>query len=94
MDALVSTDWLASALGAPDVRVVDATSVLASDGRSPAAEYEAQHIPGAVFMDLGEIVDTSSPADDAAQCRKICKPHAIPGAGGWQPHRHLRQQPL
>ncbi|MFM1982180.1 MAG: 3-mercaptopyruvate sulfurtransferase [Pseudomonadota bacterium] len=61
MDALVSTDWLASALGAPDVRVVDATSVLASDGRSPAAEYEAQHIPGAVFMDLGEIVDTSSP---------------------------------
>ena len=57
MDSLVSTDWLAAELGASDLRVVDATYVLASDQRTPAAEYEAAHIPGAVFMDLGEIVD-------------------------------------
>lgn len=57
MEPLVTTQWLADELGASDLRVVDATTVLASDGRNPAAEYEAEHIPGAVFMDLGEIVD-------------------------------------
>ena len=60
MDSLVSTDWLAAELGASDLRVVDATYVLASDQRTPAVEYEAAHIPGAVFMDLGEIVDPSA----------------------------------
>jgi len=60
MESLVSTEWLAGELGASDLRVVDATMVLASDGRNPQAEYEAEHIPGAVFMDLSEIVDASS----------------------------------
>lgn len=61
MDALVTTDWLANELGANDLRVVDATYVLASDGRDPAAEYEAAHIPGAVFFDIGEISDLANP---------------------------------
>jgi thiosulfate/3-mercaptopyruvate sulfurtransferase len=61
MDALVTTEWLANELGANDLRVVDATFVLASDGRDPAAEYEAAHIPGAVFFDIAEIADLSSP---------------------------------
>lgn len=60
MESLVSTEWLAGEMGASDLRVVDATMVLASDGRNPQAEYEAEHIPGAVFMDLSEIVDASS----------------------------------
>jgi thiosulfate/3-mercaptopyruvate sulfurtransferase len=60
MESLVSTEWLAGELGASDLRVVDATMVLASDGRNTQAEYEAGHIPGAVFMDLSEIVDASS----------------------------------
>ena len=59
MDSLVSTEWLAGALGADDLRVVDATYVLSGDGRDPAAEYEAAHIPGAVFMDLDGISDNS-----------------------------------
>jgi thiosulfate/3-mercaptopyruvate sulfurtransferase len=61
MDALVTTEWLANELGANDLRVVDATYVLASDGRDPAAEYEAAHVPGAVFFDVGEISDLSNP---------------------------------
>ena len=59
MDALVSTEWLAGELGASDLRVVDATLFL--DGRDAAAEYEAEHIPGAVFMDLANLADTTSP---------------------------------
>ncbi len=56
MDALVSTPWLAAELGAPDLRVVDATWFLEA-GRDPAADYEADHIPGAVFMDLAGLAD-------------------------------------
>lgn len=59
MDALVSTEWLAQEMGASDLRIVDATLFL--DGRDAAAEYEAEHIPGAVFMDLANLADTTSP---------------------------------
>ena len=60
MDALVTTQWLAEELGASDLRVVDATYVDAATGRDAAAEYEREHIPGAVFMNLGELRDTDS----------------------------------
>jgi thiosulfate/3-mercaptopyruvate sulfurtransferase len=56
MDALVSTEWLAGELGAPDLRVVDATWFLDAS-RDAANEYEAEHIPGAVFMDLAALAD-------------------------------------
>ena len=56
MDALVSTEWLAGELGANDLRIVDATWFLDA-GRDAAAEYEAEHIPGAVFMDLAGLAD-------------------------------------
>ncbi len=56
MDALVSTQWLASEMGAPDLRIVDATWFL-DTARDAAAEYEAEHIPGAVFMDLAGLAD-------------------------------------
>jgi len=59
MDALISTEWLAKELGASDLRVVDATLFL--DSRDAAAEYEAEHIPGAVFMDLANLADATSP---------------------------------
>lgn len=60
MDPLVTTDWLAGELKASDLRVIDATLFLPEHGRNARAEYEAAHIPGAVFMDLDEIVDTAS----------------------------------
>jgi thiosulfate/3-mercaptopyruvate sulfurtransferase len=64
MDSLVSTDWLAHQMGASDLRVVDASYHLAEAGRGAAAEYEAGHIPGAVFMNLAELVDPAAPIDN------------------------------
>ncbi len=57
MDPLVSTEWLQSELGAPDLKVIDATIFLPGSGRDARAEYQAEHVPGAVFMDLDELVD-------------------------------------
>ncbi len=64
MELLVTTDWLANELGASDLRIVDATKFMPDAGRDPAAEYEAGHIPGAVFMDLSELTDTSNPVEN------------------------------
>lgn len=58
---LVSTEWLAEHLDAPDVRVVDASWYLPGAARDPKAEYKAGHIPGAVFFDIDEICDLTSP---------------------------------
>ena len=57
---LVSTDWLAAHLGAPDVRVLDASWYLPDAGRDAAAEYRAAHIPGARFFDIEDISDDQS----------------------------------
>ncbi|KIL99930.1 Thiosulfate sulfurtransferase rhodanese [Paramagnetospirillum magnetotacticum MS-1] len=59
-DALVSTEWLASHLSAPDVRVVDASWYTPGQNRNAREEYDAEHIPGAVFFDIDEIADTDS----------------------------------
>lgn len=67
-NALVTTDWLAQNLHAPDVRVVDATWFLPSAGRDAKAEFAERHIPGAVFFDIDEIAEP-----DTGQ------PHTVPG---------------
>ena len=59
-DALVSTDWLAARLDAPDIRLVDGSFYLPAQKRDPRKEFENQHIPGAVFFDIDEIADTTS----------------------------------
>ena len=64
MDNLVTTEWLAGEMGASDLRIVDCTKHLAGTGRDALAEYEAGHIPGAVFMDLADLTDTSNPVDN------------------------------
>jgi thiosulfate/3-mercaptopyruvate sulfurtransferase len=61
MSPIVSTQWLADHLAAPDVRVVDASWYLADAKRDPKAEYAEAHIPGAVYFDIDAISDTSSP---------------------------------
>jgi thiosulfate/3-mercaptopyruvate sulfurtransferase len=58
---LVTTEWLAEHLDAPDVRVVDASWYLPQTQRNAKAEYEKEHIPGAVFFDIDEICDLESP---------------------------------
>ncbi|MFM5894796.1 MAG: 3-mercaptopyruvate sulfurtransferase [Novosphingobium sp.] len=64
MDSLVTTEWLANEMGASDLRIVDCTKHLAGTGRDALAEYEAGHIPGAVFMDLADLTDTSNPVEN------------------------------
>ncbi|MBI3444014.1 MAG: 3-mercaptopyruvate sulfurtransferase [Magnetospirillum sp.] len=59
-DALVSTEWLASHLSAPDVRVVDASWYTPAQNRNAREEYDSEHIPGAVFFDIDEIADTDT----------------------------------
>ncbi len=64
MDSLVSTEWLARELGSGDIRIVDASYHLGSAGRDAAADYAAGHIPGAVFLSLGTLVDAASPVEN------------------------------
>lgn len=59
-EALVSTDWLAEHMSSPDLRIVDGTWFLPTMNRNARAEYEAAHIPGAVFFDIDDIADTNS----------------------------------
>ncbi|MDQ0463184.1 thiosulfate/3-mercaptopyruvate sulfurtransferase [Caulobacter ginsengisoli] len=60
-DPMVSTAWLNERLGAPDVKIVDASLFLPGDPRDPRAEFALVHIPGAMFFDIDEISDTDSP---------------------------------
>jgi thiosulfate/3-mercaptopyruvate sulfurtransferase len=61
LNALVSTDWLAAHLNAPDLRVIDGSFTL--PGVTPTAPdlYRQRHIPGAVFFDIDDIADEKNP---------------------------------
>jgi thiosulfate/3-mercaptopyruvate sulfurtransferase len=68
-DPLVSTEWLGRHLGAPDIKVADATWFLPTLRRDARAEYAAAHIPGAVYVDIDDIAETANPL-----------PHMLPDA--------------
>jgi thiosulfate/3-mercaptopyruvate sulfurtransferase len=57
---IVSTDWLASHLKDPDLRVLDGTWFMPAERRDAKAEYAQAHIPGARFFDIDEISDNRS----------------------------------
>src|ERR1700689_4884838 len=56
-EALVSTEWLAAHLADPQVRVLD--SSFKQPGITPTAreDYNAGHIPGAVFFDIDDVAE-------------------------------------
>lgn len=58
---LVSTEWLEERLNAPDIRILDATTYLPTDGRNGREIYDREHIPGARFFDIDEVADDHSP---------------------------------
>jgi thiosulfate/3-mercaptopyruvate sulfurtransferase len=58
---LVSTEWLAERIDAPDIRVADASWYLPDAGRDAQAEYRAAHIPRAVFLDIDYLSDENNP---------------------------------
>jgi thiosulfate/3-mercaptopyruvate sulfurtransferase len=68
-EALVSTEWLAAHLSDPDVRVLDSSYKQPGITPTARADYDAGHIPGAVFFDI----------DDVAQ-PGTSLPHMIPSA--------------
>ena len=86
---LVSTDWLHTHLTAPDLRIFDTTIYLKpkADGLgylpvSGRDEWQAEHIPGAGFLDVfGELSDSSQDLafmmPPAAQFAAIMGAHGI-----------------
>jgi thiosulfate/3-mercaptopyruvate sulfurtransferase len=56
----VSTEWLASALGKPGLKVVDGSWHLPPTGRKGALEFAEAHLPGAVFFDIDVVSDPAS----------------------------------
>ena len=76
---MVSTDWLAARLDAPEVVVIDATWYMPGTPRDARAEHAERHIPGAVFFDIDEISDHANPlphmlaepADFAVHARRL-----------------------
>jgi thiosulfate/3-mercaptopyruvate sulfurtransferase len=71
MNPLVAPSWLAVRLGDPCTVILDAT--LPPVGVTPPvdthAQYLARHIPGAIFFDIEELSDRSTPL-----------PHMLPAA--------------
>ncbi|MDW6020209.1 3-mercaptopyruvate sulfurtransferase [Mesorhizobium sp. BAC0120] len=57
---IIDADWLQSRIGTPGVSIVDASWYLPTQGRNARAEYDAGHIPGAVFFNQDEVVDPDS----------------------------------
>lgn len=57
---IVDADWLQERLTTPGISIVDASWYLASQQRDAKAEYEAGHIPQAVFFDQDAVVDPES----------------------------------
>ena len=58
---IVDADWLEQRLGTPGLSIVDASWYLPAQKRNAKAEYNAAHIPGAIFFDQDVVVDPDSP---------------------------------
>lgn len=57
---VLSADWLQERLGQPGLSIVDGSWYLPLQNRDPKAEYDAGHIPGAVFFDHDKLSDPNS----------------------------------
>ena len=57
---IVSTDWLAQHLEAPDIRIIDSSWYFPQEKRNAEQEFLECHIPGASFFDIDKIKDYDS----------------------------------
>lgn len=73
MDNLVSTEWLAEHLGAPDLLVFDTTKYLPNEPFDGATKFAEAHIPGAHFFDVDVVADPDATL-----------PHMIPSAARFE----------
>jgi thiosulfate/3-mercaptopyruvate sulfurtransferase len=83
----VSTEWLAAHLDDPNLVIVDGSWHLPTLGRDAAVEYEAAHIPGAVFFDIDAIADTADPLPHMLPSPEIFA--AVVGALGIDEHQKI-----
>src|SRR5260370_230144 len=65
-EALVSPDWLAAHLADPHVRVLDSSYKQPGITPTPRQDYDAGHIPGAVFFDIHHVPQPAPPLPDPA----------------------------
>lgn len=70
-DPMVAADWLVENLSSPDLLTVDASWYLGGSKNAGQArcDYEAAHIPSAVFFDIDDVADHAS-----------ALPHMLPDA--------------
>jgi thiosulfate/3-mercaptopyruvate sulfurtransferase len=68
-EAIVSTEWLAAHLADPHVRVLDSSFKQPGVTPTARADYDAGHIPGAVFFDIDDVAEPGTSL-----------PHMIPSA--------------
>ncbi len=73
VDPLVSTEWLAGQIGAPDLVVLDASWSLPGQAEDPATLYRRAHLPGARFFDIDAIADPDTRL-----------PHMVPGTARFE----------
>ncbi len=57
---VVTADWLQERLGRPGLKIVDGAWYLPAQGRNAREEYDAGHIPGALFFDQDVAVDPNA----------------------------------
>ena len=58
----VAADWLAEHIDDPEIQIIDARMAPpGQEERDLNAEYQAGHIPGAVFFDIEALSDHTSP---------------------------------
>lgn len=57
---VVSTEWLAAHLKAPDIAILDASWYLPAANRNARAEFEEARIPGAQFFDIDDISESET----------------------------------
>ncbi len=74
-DIIVSADWLQERLGEPGLSIVDGSWYLPVQNRDARGEYEAGHIPGAVFFDQDLVVEPG-----------VDLPHAMPSPDVFAKH--------
>ena len=72
---VVSAEWLADRLKDDRLSIVDASWYLPAQNRDAWSEYEAAHIPGAVFFDQDEVVEPGAGL-----------PHSLPSPGAFARH--------
>ncbi len=69
--ALVDTEWLSAHLNDPRVKIIEATIFLPNVNKDAKTEFEKQHIAGAIFFDINDIADLSTPLPHMLPDEKI-----------------------